>query len=184
MKNKKVILINSGNRCGKDTAAEILASRLKEFGKKVEIYSFASSLKKEVADFLGMNIEELDLLKNNNEVVTIGNRTINTRDFIIEYSKYIKSITNNDYYYANKAKTFVRNVEADIIIISDLRFKEEYETFNVNNTFFIQIDSNLEECSEENNLKDFIFDYVFKNEKGSIETLKFDIEGFLTNEII
>jgi len=181
--SKKVILINSGNRCGKDTAAEILASRLKEFGKKVEIYSFASSLKKEVADFLGMTIEELDLLKNNNETITIGNRTINTRDFIIEYSKHIKSLTNN-YYYANKAKTFVRNVEADIIIIPDLRFKEEYETFNVSNTFFIHIDSDLEDCSKENNLKDFIFDYVFKNEKGSIETLKFDIEGFLTNEII
>jgi hypothetical protein len=183
MNNKKVILINSGNRCGKDTAAELLASRISELGKSVEIYSFASGLKEDVAKLLGMTVEELDLLKNKNETITVGNRTINTRSFIIEYSELVKSLTNK-YFYANKGKEFVRNSKAEYIIIPDLRFKEEYEMFNVENTFFITIDSDLEDCSGENYLKDFMFDFTFKNESGSIETLKFDIENFLINEVI
>jgi len=181
----KIILIHSGDRCGKDTTAELLKERIESFGKTVYVTSFAKPIKEDVSSFLGVTLEELDIMKNEKQYITIGKRTIETREFLVEYSRRVKDLTNENY-YVRAAYGDILNSECDYAIISDLRFINEYETFKQDKTrdiYFIKIDSNLEKCTEPL-LKDKEFDYVFKNEEGSIDTLKFDIETFITNEII
>jgi len=183
--DKIIILINSGKRCGKDTAANIMKERIEELGKSAYITSFAETLKEDVSSLLGVTIEELDNLKNNNEIITIGKRELNTRDFIIERSEFVKSLTSN-FYYAKDCSNRVTMSKADVVIIPDLRFKEEYEMFNNNNSrvFFIKLNSNIKECGVATEIEEFIHDYEFDNEEGSLDTLKFYIEKFLIEVVL
>jgi hypothetical protein len=185
MKMKKTtILINSGDRCGIDTTAELMKARLGEMGKSVKILSFAEPLKNDVADLIGITIEELDNLKNNSEEITIGKRTMVTRDFILDYAKRIKKLAGDNYFVKEVVRKIVTS-EEDIIIIPDLRFKVEYEYFNNSeNVFFIKLLSDLKSCNVNNEVADLYYDYEFENKEGSIETLKFSIENFITEELM
>ena len=180
----KIILINSGQRCGKDTAADILKDRLTELDKSVLIIPFAEPVKKVVSEFLGVTVEELDVMKNEKTNVTVGKRSLSARDFIIEYSNDIKVMTS-EYYFLNKTIDTIMETAYDVYIIPDLRYIIEYERFKRLDfdTDFIQIDSNLESCVDDTEIKELPYDFTFKNIDGDLTQLKFDIEEYVVKKI-
>jgi len=185
MQNKTLILISSGNRCGKDTTANRLLERISNLGKKALIVPLAEYLKNDVSGLLGVTTDELDILKNNKEVLTIGKRSITTRDFIEEHALKVMKLTNNDYYIHRTMDT-IRNTNHEYIIIPDLRYRNEYAYFNnlKNIVHFIDLISNIDNCEDVSLINDLQFDHTFVNKQDDISILNLHIENFITNHII
>jgi hypothetical protein len=87
--NKKrkfpVILIGYRKRQGKDTFAEFLKEAFIDLGVCAERYAFADAMKEIVADCLGLSLEELEDLKNNEEWLSYNGKTMTFRELLINF---------------------------------------------------------------------------------------------------
>lgn len=176
---KKVIAL-SGKQCtGKDVCADILVSYLSNEYKNIEKLPFAKSLKKEfIQNFLpDWTIEELESNK------------ADFRKDLIAFSKQKKE--KDPLYFCKK----INDSKADLIVISDLRFKNEY-LFLLDHyiTYFVRVESDLENrqkrgritCSldeSETELDHQVFDYFLYNNSDK-KSLKTHIKMLLLPEIL
>ena len=189
MKTQVLVLV-SGSRCGKDTAADIVSDRLSKLGLSLTTLAYATFLKENAALLLGITVAELDRLKNSESMVTYNNDTMLARDFIKHVADVNKGIYGGDF-YAVSTHTDILTSSSNVVLITDMRFKEEYEsmlswledyTYEI---IFIHIDSNLDSCMQDNELIGSIdFDYTITNEQDDITSLKFDLENIIAEKIM
>jgi len=149
---KKIIALKAKDRCGKDTISDILKDILTEKGLKVKVIPFALGLKEFISELLGISIEVLDKLKNDNVELMINNKPILTRDFIIKTSMAIK----NNFGLApimKPIKDVIVKDNIDILITPDIRFKHEYDLLrDTNNLLIIEVISNMKQCGNNNKI--------------------------------
>lgn len=124
MKNKKVIALTGYARCGKNFLATILKERYEAKGLSVEEFAYADVLKEIVSMFINEPIEKIDELKNSNEKICIHNEQIYVRDFLTIIANGIKNGMSS--YFSDVILDRVRISDADIVIITDLRFTIEH----------------------------------------------------------
>jgi len=130
-------------------------------------------------------VNDLDELKNSNEAINIGYRKVNSREFIIERSEYVKSLTNENY-YAKKCLNKINASNVDVVIVPDLRFKIEFELSKKlnNKVLFIKLNSDLNDCVANTELDDYKFDYYLTNKKNDVNVIKEKVHKFINKEML
>jgi len=135
-------------RTGKDTSAEILHKLLPDFKKT----SFAYIPKKILAQTFGISIEKFEELKNTDEIF---------RQYLINFAETMKEYFDQ-YVWAKLA------ISGENLIITDLRFKEEYDYIKKYNPIIIHIvDRNI----KEENIDKLPFHFEIDNTEKDIKLL-------------
>lgn len=151
---------------GKDTFAFLLKEFAERKGLKVEIVSFATPLKEIMSEALGIPLDILDDLKNNNDYY---------RGILQRFgSGKMKELFGSDVW----VKLFEEKLEGffmdgvELVIVPDFRFKVEFignaKTYNV--TGHVKNEGDTSSHISETELDDFPYDVVVYN-TGSIRDL-------------
>ena len=150
----KIILIGGAKSAGKDTFASSLAKYLGR-NSTVELMSFASPMKQILSTTLGITLEELDDLKNDEStpyrgyLQRLGNEAM-------------KPVFGDDVWEVLASKAIAKS-SADFIIFSDFRFAVEL----IKGATTIKVSRFLESKdthASETALKDFKFDITISND--------------------
>ena len=163
-----VILIGYKKRSGKDTVANIISNYV-----ECQKLSFAQPLKEILADTLNISLSELEDKKNNNETINWFNGYISFRQLLQRFGNgKMKTFFGKDVW----VKLTESKIKDDLVVISDFRFKEEYEYLKkFHKVITIKVERDLkndDKDESENDLNDFKFDYVINNNGTLIETEK------------
>lgn len=151
--SKKIIVISGKQLSGKDTTANTLLECLPDFKRA----ALADAIKMELAEQKGLTFNEIDRNKfmYRSELITLGN----------------KRRAEDQDYWIKKVFEFEGN-----LLVSDMRMKHEYETFQTLGATTIRVESSRDErasrgvITEENDstetqlddIKDW--DYVIEND--------------------
>jgi len=168
-----IIAITGFRRCGKDYLANALKKYFEQNYFSVQKLAFADQPKKIITDLANIDISELESLKENkSQKFKCITKEYNMREFLITFSNKLKEIDKDIW-----AKALINKIDpkAQIVIISDLRFKNEDKILrnyahNTNQKYLvIKIESNLESC-ENNNIDEteinlIVHEFIFKNDK-------------------
>ena len=191
MLNNNILIGISGKKTsGKSTVAEIIKEI---YQNNTIILNFGDAVKESLKPIFGFSDEELygSDKEKVNEYWGITPREIMqyyaTDLMRYELSKKFKDIGTDIWVRCIERKLYEINKKESnkIIIIADLRFKNEYELVKKYNGYtlkvFRQIDnlnSNFIDHISENELNNEHFDYLISN-NGSIEDLKFNVKKIL-----
>ena len=139
----KVILINGVKRSGKDYSAQILKEELESRVKKVEIFHFAAPLKQIIADTFELSLKDLDKMKNNPDDYNLMGRTrlgaktldklfmeFNFRTILQRFGTEAMRPHFGKDVWAKLLVDKVKRSDADVILVPDFRFLEEYNYCN------------------------------------------------------
>lgn len=174
IKEPEIILISGYKRAGKDTTAQMLKEIFEENQLKVEILSFADTLKNIACIIFDISREQLDEFKNNETV-------IGTREWCKDYLEFdfeeltnfrkvltkigndaLKPIFGEDIWVKDIQKKIAAS-DAEIIIIPDFRFKIEH----INKAITVRVVNgnivNKETHPSETELDNFNFDVYLDN---------------------
>lgn len=114
-------------RCGKDTLAWILKSKLDSLGYRCHIDHFAAPLKENADEFLYRNFGISAFTADNNEKESI-------RPFLVGLAEVYRKTTKGGYFWKSLVKRNRHLWHNDILIVPDLRFAEykedEVDLFN------------------------------------------------------
>jgi len=122
-----IIALYGEKRVGKDTTADII----KKYFPTFQRVAFADIPKEIISKTFGITKEQFDDLKNTNEVY---------RQYLVNFAETMKKYFGNDIW----AKLAINS--EDNILITDLRFKEEYDYIKKYNPIIIHIvDKNINE---------------------------------------
>lgn len=117
---KKIIAISGHARSGKDSLYNILERHYTKQGLKCKRFAFADELKYEVDDFLKSKVGVSAWTNNSSEKELI-------RPFLVFWGTEFRRGQNADYWIeCMKNSEQWRNSSADVHIITDLRFSNEY----------------------------------------------------------
>ena len=186
----KIILINGKARSGKDFAAQILQKKLDRTIK----LAFADSIKDILCNTLEITRNEFDEYKNNFYDLKYSDKSLTFRELIQNFGETMKEKFGNDF-WARQLVDSINNPElsnSDYFIVSDFRFKIEYETLSKYLgqdkivTLYIE-DKNISQDDKhisENALVDFDFDYYVDNTEKNTEKLKDYLQSFIDLKII
>lgn len=141
-----VILISGKATSGKNTFATFFGEYLKKKGVKYQEIAFATPLK-QICRASGWN----------------GKKDKEGRKMLQDTADNIKAIYGDDY-FALKAK---ESISEDVVLVTDWRYKKEYEVMKEFNVVTVRIEREVErdEHSSETELDDFNFDFVIKNRR-------------------
>lgn len=194
-KEPEIILVSGYKRAGKDTTAKMLKEIFEDNQFKVEILSFADTLKNIACEIFDISREDLDDLKNNEIQLGINyhNEDKKRYDFkvITNFRKVLTKIGNEALKPIFGENIWVKDIEkkiaasnADIIIIPDFRFNVEH----INKAITVRVLNddiiNKETHSSETELEDFNFDVYLDNTgyKLTKEILSYKFtNGFMIN---
>jgi len=160
--SKKILLISGYKRAGKDFVSSEIN---KMFGGT--ICSFAYHLKHIVANTLDIKMDDLDKWKNEELDLKAGNLIISDFRTILQRfgTDAMKMWFGDDVW----VELFTKHIpESELVIVSDFRFKSEYEylTQEFDHIFTIRVnDDNIipTDHISERDLDDFVFDVVIDN---------------------
>ena len=192
-KEPEIILISGYKRAGKDTTAQMLKEIFEENQLKVEILSFADTLKNIVCIIFDISREQLDEFKNNEtEIGTYKwhrdhleyefNKLTNFRKVLTNIgNEALKSVFGEDIWVKDIQKKIAES-DADIIIIPDFRFKIEH----INKAITVRVVNddivNKETHQSETEIENFNFDVYLDNTGYQLtkETLSYKFaDGFM-----
>jgi len=174
---KKIILINGIKRSGKDYLGELM----QELIPHSEIHKFADPIKEIIAVTFGISLDDLEVYKNNSqdygiEIKVYPNnqpdctlKYVNFREILQKFgTEAMKPVFGNDVWAELCLK---RALEAEISIITDFRFYDEWKvvnskdvkifTINIFNDSLPQPDNHASERDLEDN--NFKFDFYIDN---------------------
>jgi len=115
---KEIYLVAGKKRSGKDAFATILKKQFESNHKSVEIMSFAAPMKDIIAITLGISLQELDDLKNNPAEPHRG--------YLQRFgTEGMKKYFGEDV-WGRLMVSHINRSMADVIIIPDFRFPEEF----------------------------------------------------------
>ncbi len=189
-RDSTVILISGYKRSGKDFVSHLLDKR---FGDSV-VYSYATPLKKIIADTMSISLKELDDYKNDTEILYTANSDIGVgcigmklpvTDFRTILQNFGTEAMKPWFGNAVWSDVFMRqNFPNEYIIIPDWRFNIEYEeakkmyrnviTLRINDDNIVNTDLHPSEAE----LEGFNFDYTIDNTRKD-NTVLIEIDKFL-----
>ena len=164
----KIILISGKARSGKDYLSQLLKERLEKDGLKVFKTAFADKLKEYLCILFNLSLEELNNLKNSEVPFTKNGLTM--RNLLQKFGTDIFTSKIDKLFWIKETAKEIIEKNPDVVIISDLRFKDEIQI----NKFVcashiagrIISEDSIQSSSHisENDLNDYTFDYYFKND--------------------
>lgn len=183
----EIILISGYKRAGKDTTAQMLKKIFEENQLKVEILSFADTLKNIACIIFDISREQLDEFKNNE--LPVGWQSKYKFEELTNFRKVHTKIGNDALKPIFGEDIWVKDIQkkiaasnADIIIIPDFRFKIEH----INKAITVRVVNddivNKETHPSETELEDFNFDVYLDNTGYQLtkETLSYKFaDGFM-----
>lgn len=186
--NKRIILLGGLARSGKNATGEILFSKLKATGKKVEMVAFAEDMKRRCEAAFGPIIKRLE------EAYGIKIEG----DFRENKSEFHRSIlqqvgTNfvreaNPGFWVEQLLNYITRSDNEYFIVTDFRFPNEYfsllRSFEVADIITIQIiRDSVPRGSHvsENSLTQFKFDCIIRND-GDLKALEDKVERIMVTE--
>lgn len=186
-KEPEIILISGYKRAGKDTTAQMLKEIFEENQLKVEILSFADTLKNIACIIFDISREQLDEFKNNE--LPVGWQSEYEFEELTNFRKVLTKIGNDALKPIFGEDIWVKDIQkkiaasnADIIIIPDFRFKIEH----INKAITVRVLNddivNKETHQSETELEDFNFDVYLDNTGYQLtkETLSYKFaDGFM-----
>jgi len=194
--NPSIVSFTGFHRCGKDTAAKIVQSFLESKGLRVKKFAFAQYLKEYCAKTLGISVEELEEMKNNNDLIQLQDSKLTSREYIILLGNALRKTLNNEGFWGELViKEIEENIgkDFDIAIITDARFKIEFDLIKnqSKNNLIIRVDSDLDDCFYNDNEKDIELieenpsekTYFVYNKKGELDQFKDKLEKIIEKEI-
>ena len=173
-KEPEIILISGYKRAGKDTTAQMLKEIFEENQLKVEILSFADTLKNIACIIFNISREQLDKFKNNETPIGTHEWFTDCLEYYFEeltnFRKVLTKIGNEALKPIFGEDIWVKDIQkkiaasnADIIIIPDFRFKIEH----INKAITVRVVNNdivnKETHPSETELEDFNFDVYLDN---------------------
>ena len=177
--SKKVIAIVGKKGSGKDTIGNII----KELDPEFKQYSFAGPIKKIITSVFGIPNSQLEGRQEKETPIEKWNNK-SPRDLMKEVGDAFKEKFGKDI-WVNVLFDNIKNEEK--VVITDLRFKKEYDECREKGVFIIrvvrpEIDSSDTHISETelDDIPDSEFDAFILN-SGSIEDLKETIRKILKN---
>ena len=175
--SKKIIAIVGKKGSGKDTIGNII----KELDPEFQQYSFAMPIKKVITDVFGIPNSQLEGRKEKETPIKRWNNK-SPRDLMKDVGDVFKEKFGKDIWI----KILFDNIKnEDKVVITDLRFKNEYDECRKNGVFIIKVvrpeinssDTHVSE-TELDNISDSKYDAFILN-SGTIEDLKPTIEKIL-----
>ena len=136
--NKNLIVLSGKKRVGKDTVANIFNDYTK---RKYELRAFAEPVKEIVSQVTGQTPYTLDLYKESRLVDVNGIQSnLTIRELYRKTANFYKELLGEDIF----AKLMLRrlaydNYEFPRVIITDMRFKVEYEQMKLLDPVFIRV---------------------------------------------
>lgn len=140
--NKKLIVLSGKKRVGKDTVANLFNDYTL---CKYELRAFAQPVKEIVSQVTGQTSYTLDLFKESRLIDVNGlPSTLTIRELYRKTADFYKELLREDIF----AKLMFRRLayekyEFPRVIITDMRFKVEYEQMKQLDPVFIRIKSNM-----------------------------------------
>ena len=165
-----IIVLSGKKRVGKDTVADILEKYLG--GSNFERFSIASYLKRGVAALVNKSQAELEKGK---DVLDLSNG-VTPRDLYKSIGDLIRDSLGKTFFINTLIEEVLKS-QKKIVIISDMRYRHEYEELKKLDPVFIRIkNKNLpkdDHTSETDldSITDSEFNYVIENE-GTISDLE------------
>ena len=136
--NKKLIVLSGKKRVGKDTVANLFNDYTQ---RKYALRAFAEPVKEIVSQAVGTNSYILDLYKESLLVAVNGIQSnLTIRELYRKTADFYKKLLGEDIF----AKLMLRrlayeNYEFPRVIITDMRFKVEYEQMKLLDPVFIRV---------------------------------------------
>jgi len=202
--NKKVlfVILTGYSRCGKDTAASMLRDKLvKEknlLNKEVAIRPLAFTIKKIVSKLFNIKMELLEKIKNDNLPVCFGFDVKSVREILNNCGKVINeefNVIKGSNYFVNEIVTtaFDTSINRDlkIVIIPDMRFKNEMKTFlewekaypNNIYTLVVKVKSNLRTCIKvpgiDDEVDEIVSDFTITVKENDYESIDKQLNNIL-----
>ena len=167
MYKDNVIIIGGRKRVGKDTVATLL---VKYIGK-AKCISLASPMKEILADTLGISVEEVERLKNN--------ESNPHRGYLQRFGQKAKEYFGEECWIEYNRHVIANLPKGTTAIIPDFRYPNETKagdiTINVVNPKLPGVTDNH---SSENSMNNFEFDYTIIN-NGTLEDLENTVENLV-----
>jgi len=174
-----VLMLSGYMKSGKDLVADYLVSN-HNFVK----YAFATELKKEVCELYNISLQDTMTQEGKEKVVQISpNERKTIRNILIEHG-LLQRQKNTNFYWVDKVLTEMENNNNVRVVISDLRFPNEYlrikdcQKFNVHAVRIDRFDVPPLVDKSETAMDDFEFCNIIEN-KESIEKLYSKIDSLL-----
>lgn len=182
-----IIQLAGRKRSGKDWTATAIKEQLEAHGYSVEVMSFAEPLKDIASIILDMPLFDLELAKNNNDLVyragSYDNEYLTTFRSLLQKlgTEAMKKYFGNTVWY-DLLVNRIEQSSADYILVPDYRFPEETIpgalTVRIYSTSVDLTDNHISETA----LNDFVFDHVLDNSNKQLT--ESDIARFVSNHII
>ncbi len=180
---KNIILISGLKRSGKNYTATKLQEYLQQHNLTAHQISFAKKLKEDVAEIFEITVGEVETLKDDNIMLYYGSclaYNFTMRKILQQYGMLRRK--ENDSVWIEYVEDEILENDFDVYIITDWRFKSEFEYFDWDDKIYNIIDLRIEndylehddEHISENDLKGFNFTYTLKN---NYKDENFDLEA-------
>ena len=136
--NKNLIVLSGKKRVGKDTVANLFNDYTK---RKYELRAFAEPVKEIVSQAVGTNSYRLDLFKESRLVDINGiESNLTIRELYRKTADFYKGLLGEDIFAKLMLRRLVyQNYEFPRVIITDMRFKVEYEYIKLLDPVFIRV---------------------------------------------
>jgi len=144
---EKLIILTGYSRCGKDSTAKGLKEIYGKEGKTVDIFNFSWVLKKILAKILDISIDQLDEIKNKDITYATRYFTLNMRSLLKRTADVFREL-RGDSFFAQQVMDLINSSNADICIITDMRFRVEYDTIksNYDRYLIVRVDREHPDC--------------------------------------
>lgn len=136
--NKKLIVLSGKKNVGKDIVANLLNDYTK---RKYALRAFADPVKEIVSQVTGQNTYTLDLFEESRLVDVNGMPiTLTIRELYRKTADFYKELLGEDIFAKLMLKRLAyENYEFQRVIITDMRFKAEYEQMKQLDPVFIRV---------------------------------------------
>lgn len=151
----EIVQIGQSSRQGKDTFANYFIESAENYGKKCIRLAYADELKNIVADKLGVTIEQLEFMKNNDST---------TRDVLIDTATEIRE-KDPDFFvrFVNDKIRWAGIENFDYVVITDLRFPIEW----IKDAYHVQVTRKGVDLKSKNDnlIGQALWDFYITNDK-------------------
>lgn len=136
--NKNLIVLSGKKRVGKDTVANLFNDYTK---RKYELRAFAEPVKEIVSQAVGTNSYRLDLFKESRLADVNGIQSdLTIRELYRKTADFYKELLGEDIFAKLMLNRLAyENYEFPRVIVTDMRFKVEYEQMKLLDPVFIRV---------------------------------------------
>lgn len=127
MYEKIVVLVSGKKRSGKDYLVNKLMEHYNGLSFKIAL---ADSIKRILAKTLDLSIEEVEVAKINNEIISYLGKEISFREALQYIGTEAIQTEFGKKVWCKKANKTIKKQDNDLIFISDCRFDHEYDYFS------------------------------------------------------